>query len=153
VLELLLGNVGAEPAQLRVIGEGAPRDRIVAVAKAHEAAEADDGVAHAARLLVDHQMIDLADMLAVRAVNFGAMHVLARDQLFVRMSGCSCHCFCTPLSRRYAWAMRQHCSRSEIDLVTRSRPRFLAQRSLRRTTGLLVQGSLQRDRTIPRYSR
>jgi DNA-binding IscR family transcriptional regulator len=65
IFELLLGNVSAEPAQRPIVGQRAPGNRIVAVAETHEAAKAHDGVGHASRQLVDDEVIDLADVLAI----------------------------------------------------------------------------------------
>ena len=51
IFQLLLSDVGAETAERGIVLQGAPRHGVVAVAEAHEAAEADDAVGHAADIL------------------------------------------------------------------------------------------------------
>ena len=61
------------------------------VTQAEETAEAHHRVGDAAGDFIDHQMIDLSDLLALKVVNVGAFHILAGDQLMVGMGGRGCH--------------------------------------------------------------
>jgi hypothetical protein len=57
----------------------------VRVAEPQKAAEAHDSIGHATGDLVDHQVIDRADLLTGEVVGGGAFDVLARDQLVIGM--------------------------------------------------------------------
>ena len=77
VAQLLLVDVGAKTTNRLVIGEGTPRDRIVAMTEAQEAAKTHDRIRDAARGLVDDEVIDLADVLSVLSVDFRPVDILA----------------------------------------------------------------------------
>ena len=77
VAQLLLVDVGAKTTNRLVIGEGTPRDRIVAMTEAQEAAKTHDRIRDAARGFVDDEVIDLADILSVLSVDFRPVDILA----------------------------------------------------------------------------
>src|SRR5690606_25784583 len=79
--ELLVGNVHLEAAELLVVVEACPRNGIVFVAEAEETAEGHDGVGHLPRIFVDHDAFDRADLIAVRAIDVGADHLVAADEV------------------------------------------------------------------------
>jgi hypothetical protein len=91
VFELLLRNSRAESAKRLVVSQGAPGNRIVAVAKTHETAKAHDGVGHASGQLVDDEVIDLTDIPALGSIDRGSVDVFARNSSMVWMSSCACH--------------------------------------------------------------
>jgi len=80
VPKLFLIDVGAEAAELGVIREGIPRNGVVAMPEAQESTEADHGVRDAAVHLVDHEVVNLADVFAVRIVHLGSFDIFAGDQ-------------------------------------------------------------------------
>jgi hypothetical protein len=49
----------------------------MAMAKTEKTAEAHDGVGDFSRQLVDHQMIDFANMFAIDTVDFGSLDIIA----------------------------------------------------------------------------
>jgi hypothetical protein len=63
------------------------------VADAEKAAEAHHRIADLAGLLVDHDALDGADLVAVGAVDIGAFHLVAADQRcgFPGFCGCCRH--------------------------------------------------------------
>ena len=77
IFQHLLSDVRAEATERRVVLKRTPRDRIMAVIKAHEATEAHYGVTNTTRHLVDDQMIDLTDLLAIGTVDLRAVKVFA----------------------------------------------------------------------------
>src|SRR5215203_6156300 len=81
VLELLVGEVDLVAAELLIIGQPLPRDRIMVLAHSKEAADTHDGVGRLAADLVDHHALDLADLLAVGAIDVGAFDAVAADQV------------------------------------------------------------------------
>lgn len=91
VFELLLRNIGAEAAERLVVSEAAPRDRVVAVAEAQEAAEAHDSVGNTARHLVDDEVVDLTSVLAVGSIDLRPVEIFTRDAVMVRMCGSARH--------------------------------------------------------------
>src|SRR6478735_5065594 len=78
--ELFLGKRHDVAAALRVIVENAPRDRMVLFAEPEKAAERHDGVGDLAGLLVEHHVVDFAEMVATRIINVGACDAGAGNQ-------------------------------------------------------------------------
>lgn len=86
ILQLVLRDAGAIGAERGILFQRGPRAWIVAVAQAEKAAERHDGVGHAPRELVDHEMIDVADFAhAFEPIDRGALNVLARDEPVIGM--------------------------------------------------------------------
>src|SRR4030095_2554055 len=79
-VEPLLGDVGASPPKAGVIAEGCPRDRIVVVADAQEAAKAEHGIGHLAVSLVDHDTLDGTNLLSCGAIDIRAFNFVAADE-------------------------------------------------------------------------
>src|SRR4029453_12739073 len=78
VFDLPLRDVGAKAAERFVVGERTPGDGIMAVTEPEESAKAHDGIADATGHLVDDNMIDLADVLAVSPIHLRSLDVFAR---------------------------------------------------------------------------
>ena len=57
-----------------------PRKRVMVFANAKETAERHDGIFNLTTMLVDHEVQDLADLFAVRAVNGGALNHIRRNE-------------------------------------------------------------------------
>jgi hypothetical protein len=76
----LLADVDLVTLKFRVVGEQGPRQRVVVLADAHEAAKAHDRVGDLAADLVDHDPLDIADLVAVRAVDRGSLDLVAADE-------------------------------------------------------------------------
>src|SRR5262249_18017518 len=87
VLELPFGDTSHVGAELSIVFEGRPGDRVVAVTQAYESAKAHHSIGNTAGDLVDHEVVDLTDFLAVHVVDVRAFDVLARDQLVVGVNG------------------------------------------------------------------
>jgi hypothetical protein len=79
VLELLFGDVDLIAAELLVVSEERPGDRVVICADSQNSAETHDGIG-LARELVDHEALDLADVLAVRIVDRSPLDLVVCDQ-------------------------------------------------------------------------
>src|SRR5262249_41887800 len=79
-LELLLADIDLVAAELRIVGEQRPGQRVIVLADAHEAAEAHHRIGDLAAELVDHDPLDLAGALAVRAIDGGSFHLVAADE-------------------------------------------------------------------------
>src|SRR5262245_40866983 len=86
ISQLLLGYVGAKTTERRIVSECAPRDRIVTMAEAQESAETHDSIGDASRDFVDDEVVDLADALTVRTIDFGPLDVLTRNAVVTRTS-------------------------------------------------------------------
>src|SRR5690606_35851059 len=78
---LLPGDIGAVAIEAGVVLQRVPRDRVEVLPHAEEAAEAHDRVGDPPGYALDHQVVDLPDVLAVRAVDLGALLLVAGDQL------------------------------------------------------------------------
>jgi hypothetical protein len=91
VFQLLLRDFGAEPSERGVVSESAPRDWIMAVAQSQKSSEVHDRIGHAAGYLVDDEVIDLTDVLAVGAEYLGSINVFTGNAPMIGMSGCTRH--------------------------------------------------------------
>src|ERR1700719_2798650 len=69
VLELLFGDVHAVSAELLIVVQHRPRNRIMVRADAEEAPETQDRVGGAAAGFIDHKALDLTDALTVRVID------------------------------------------------------------------------------------
>src|SRR4030095_3937514 len=78
--KLVLGNAGDVAAQVGVVFQRLPGQRIMIVADAEQAAEAEHHVRHLAADLVDHDALDVADLFAVGPVDIRALDLVASDQ-------------------------------------------------------------------------
>ena len=65
-LQLLAGDVGTESAEVGVVGQLAPWDRMLLRAHPEEASERHHRIGDPAAELVDHQPFDAADLVAAR---------------------------------------------------------------------------------------
>src|SRR4051794_12874069 len=81
VLQPLLVEVDHVAADLGVVGQEAPRQGVVALAEAEEAAEGHDRVGHLAGDLVDHEVVHRAEPLALVVVDRRALDLVGGDQL------------------------------------------------------------------------
>ena len=63
----------------------------MAVAEPHKAAKTHDNIGDTTGHLVDDEVIDLTDFLAIGAIDLGPVDVLARNALMIRMSSCASH--------------------------------------------------------------
>src|ERR1019366_293396 len=115
---------------------------MVARAEAHEAAKVYYGVTGMTRDLIDHQMIDFADLFAARIINFGAHYVFAGDQIELGMGSGGSH-FLAPMKEEGKWgrvppSTAQKCDRPKRYLLGRLRARTAIERfcvSSRRVSG------------------
>src|SRR6195256_4939033 len=92
VLELLFGDVHAVSAELLIVVQHRPGNRIMVRADAEEAPETHDRVGDAAAGFIDHKALDLADALTVGVIDRSSFHPVARDQGgcgSVLLQGCS----------------------------------------------------------------
>src|SRR5262249_33721412 len=103
--ELVLGDAGDIAAEPRVVLQGLPRQRIVIVSDAEEAAEAEHGVGPPAADLVDHHPLDAADLSLVGSIDRGALNLVAADQVAGFLD---VHCHCSLLAGR--WRPTDRCS-------------------------------------------
>src|SRR3954463_5320369 len=78
--ELLFGNAGDVTFEVRVVLQVGPGQRIVVLSDPHEAAKRQHGIGNLAAYLVDHHAFDLADLLAVGAVDGGTFDLVAADE-------------------------------------------------------------------------
>jgi hypothetical protein len=60
------------PGQSRIVGQDAPRQRVVALPDTEKAAERHDGIGHLPIQLVQHQRIDRSEFLALTVIDRGA---------------------------------------------------------------------------------
>lgn len=72
--DVLLGNVGCEFAPALVVGKFPPRGHVLLPAQPEKAAKRHDHIGDVSAFLVDHQMVNRANMLA-----FSALHVSSVD--------------------------------------------------------------------------
>src|ERR1700681_4060373 len=84
VLELLFGDVYAVSAELLIVVQHRPGNRIMVRADAEEAPETQDRVGDAAAGFIDHKALDLTDALTVRVIDRSSFDAVACDQ-----GGCS----------------------------------------------------------------
>src|ERR1700676_4948853 len=84
VLELLFGDVYAVSAELLIVVQHRPGNRIMVRADAEEAPETQDRVGDAAAGFIDHKALDLTDALTERVIDRSSFHPVACDQ-----GGCS----------------------------------------------------------------
>jgi hypothetical protein len=87
VLEMIRGDTHPVPADFSVILQAIPRKRIVVVADAEEAAEAENRVRHAPTRLLDHDALNLADLLVVGAVDAGLVSLPSITMEFSFVTG------------------------------------------------------------------
>ena len=73
-------DAGAKSAKTGVVFERRPRNRVVAMRQPEKAAKAHHGVYHAPAHLLDDQVVDRANVLALRAVDRGSLDPVAFDQ-------------------------------------------------------------------------
>src|ERR1700694_4518366 len=95
VLELLFGDVHAVFAELLIVVEHRPGNRIMVRADAEEAPETQDRVGGAAAGFIDHKALDLPDTLTARAIDRSSFHLVACDQGgrgSTLRHGCTLHC-------------------------------------------------------------
>src|SRR5262245_23517902 len=71
-LQLLRSERDGVAAALRIVVELAPGHRVVLLAHPEHAAETDDGEQYAVTGLLEHDVLDLADLLAREIVDVGA---------------------------------------------------------------------------------
>ncbi len=76
----MFGDVDLIAAELLVVSEERPGDRVVICADSQNSAETHDGIGHLARELVDHETLDLADVLAVRIIDRSPLDLVVCDQ-------------------------------------------------------------------------
>src|ERR1700730_9195096 len=84
VLELLFGDVHTVSAELLIVVQHRPGNRIMVRADAEKAPETQDRVGDAAAGFIDHKALDLPDALTVRVIDRSSFHPIACDQ-----GGCS----------------------------------------------------------------
>src|SRR5271165_2477541 len=72
-LQLRLVEVDDVAALARVVFQQRPRERMIAISDADEAAERHNRVSDAAGLLFDHQVVDRAQVFASMVVDVGAL--------------------------------------------------------------------------------
>src|SRR2546430_2233353 len=77
VLELLFGDVTAVSAELFIVVQHRPGNRITVRADAEESPETQDRVGDAAAGLIDHKALDLPDALTVRVIDRSSFHPVA----------------------------------------------------------------------------
>jgi hypothetical protein len=82
ILELLFRDVDLIAAELLVVSQERPGNRIVIRADSKDSAETHDGIGHPARDLIDHEALDLADALAFRIIDRSALDLVACDQRY-----------------------------------------------------------------------
>src|SRR4051794_40654092 len=78
--QFLGGDARDVPAELRVVFQRLPRQRIVVVTEAQKSAEAEHGVGHLAADLVDHHAFDRANFVAIGAIDRCSLDLVAADQ-------------------------------------------------------------------------
>src|SRR5512139_3425117 len=78
--KLFFGEAYKVAANVGVIVEDRPGDRVVVFAHSHESAEAKDCISNLAAALVDHDAFDLTDLISVSAVHRGAFNFIAANQ-------------------------------------------------------------------------
>src|SRR3954470_24546716 len=97
VLELLFDDVHAVSAELLIVVQHRPGNRIMVRADAEEAPETQDRVGDAAAGFIDHKALYLPDALTVRVIDRSSFHPVACDQggcssVLRRGCGCALHC-------------------------------------------------------------
>src|ERR1700719_844573 len=95
VLELLFGDVHTVSAELLIVVQHRPGNRIMVRADAEKAPETQDRVGDAAAGFIDHKALDLPDALTVRVIDRSSFHPIACDQggcSSVLRHGCALHC-------------------------------------------------------------
>src|ERR1700692_2025821 len=80
VLELLFGDVNAVSAELLIVVQHRPGNRIMVRADAEGAPETQDRVGDAAVGFIDHKALDLTDALTVRVIDRSSFDAVACDQ-------------------------------------------------------------------------
>src|SRR6476646_5348147 len=80
-LQLVILDVDFVGLEFRVVAKLAPGQWQKVGTQAEEAAEAQDRVRHLPAGLVDHQPLDVADLVAVRPAHRSTLDAIARDQL------------------------------------------------------------------------
>src|ERR1700730_131258 len=80
VLELLFRDVHAVSAELLIVVQHRPGNRITVRADAEESPETQDRVGDAAAGLIDHKALDLPDALTVRVIDRSSFDPVACDQ-------------------------------------------------------------------------
>src|SRR3954469_22111802 len=80
VLELLFGDVHAVSAELLIVVQHRPGNRIMVRADAEKAPETQDPVGDAAVGFIDHKPLDLPDALTARVIDRSSFHPVACDE-------------------------------------------------------------------------
>src|ERR1700730_9767251 len=80
VLELLFGDVHTVCAELLIVVQHRPGNRIMVRADAEKAPETQDRVGDAAAGFIDHKALDLPDALTVRVIDRSSFNPIACDQ-------------------------------------------------------------------------
>src|SRR6202047_2441560 len=94
VLYVLFGDVYAVSAELLIVVQHRPGNRIMVRADAEEAPETQNRVGNAAAGFIDHKALDLPDSLTVRVIDRSSFHPIACDQggcSSVLRHGCALH--------------------------------------------------------------
>src|ERR1700730_18574106 len=95
VLELLFGDVHTVSAELLIVVQHRPGNRMMVRADAEKAPETQDRVGDAAAGFIDHKALDLPDALTVRVIDRSSFRPVACDQggcSSVLRRGCALHC-------------------------------------------------------------
>src|SRR5664279_830884 len=79
--QLLLRDAGDVAAEIGIVFQRLPGQRVVVVADAQESTETQHRVGYLAAHLVDHHPFDGSDFLTVGAVNGGSLDLVATDQI------------------------------------------------------------------------
>jgi hypothetical protein len=80
-LELRFGDSGDIAAEVGIVFQRLPGQRIVVVANPQKSTEAQHGVGHLAAHLVDHNALDGSDLRFVGAVNRSAFNLVTANQI------------------------------------------------------------------------
>src|SRR3984893_11889029 len=83
-LPVQIDDIALEPS---VVGQHLPRQRMVAFAKPEEAPERHNSIGDLAGVFVDHEVIDVPELLSVALINRRAFHLIRGDQAFGFVDG------------------------------------------------------------------
>src|ERR1700738_2496905 len=79
-LKLLLADINFVAAQLRIVSQQRPWQRIVVLAYPHESSETHDGISDLATQLVDHHVLDPTEAISLGPKNRRSLHLVAANQ-------------------------------------------------------------------------
>src|SRR5262245_31942407 len=80
ISQLIFRDAGPIAAEIGVVFECRPRDRIVTVSESEEAAETHHGVRNTTGNLLNEQVVDFADNILANTIDAGALDVLAGNE-------------------------------------------------------------------------